>query len=410
MKQQLLLATALAVLLAWGGDALAQTPKVVHVAGKLTDAAGEPIADAEVDLNFKLYDDSAAGDLKYNEPHTNVPVSGGWFDAYIGSSVPLSPGNVDYESLYLQIDVNGVAMSPRLKVGGSFYALAAYKLTEEGYGWLVERLAEEPNIGGGGEGGDAGERGPRGYSCWDLNGNGQNDDNEDANGDDAFNALDCQGAPGERGLRGYACWDLNANGNNDANEDSNGDGAYNGLDCQGDQGDQGDAADAVAAICVALVGDANCNLADAVNQVCGCQDIEVEPIYAGSLTRQNGLWNYGNGQQGVPSADLACNAAYAGAVACTYSQLIAASGRNELANPTDNADGAVTSWWANDPNADVEQQCSHNNANEAPWTYQTADQGDRGLFVTVNRGNGNLAAPALAGCNNGDHWVACCNP
>ena len=41
MTHRLHFATALATTLLWGGAALAQTPKVVHVAGKLTDANGD---------------------------------------------------------------------------------------------------------------------------------------------------------------------------------------------------------------------------------------------------------------------------------------------------------------------------------------------------------------------------------
>ena len=383
MTHRLHFATALATTLLWGGAALAQTPKVVHVAGKLTDANGDAIVDPTVNLNFKLYDDSVGGELKYNEPHTNVAISGGWFDAYIGSSVPLSPGNIDYESLYLQIDVDGVAMTPRLKVGGSFYALTAYKLTEEGYTWLHDRLAAD-GVGGGG--GVAGERGPRGYACWDLNANGQNDENEDINDDGAYNALDCQGPQGPQGIQGIQ--------------------GVPGQD--GADGQDGDAADAVAAVCVALGQDANCVLPDAINAVCGCQDVQAAPIYAGSLTRQGGRWNYGNGAIGLDSSDAACNAAYAGSSTCSYGELDAASGRDELIDPTDNTGAAVSSWWANDPNADIEQQCSHDNNGEAPWTYATADQGDRGLFVNVTRNTGALSAQQVGGCNNNQHWVACC--
>jgi hypothetical protein len=109
---------------------------------------------------------------------------------------------------------------------------------------------------------------------------------------------------------------------------------------------------------------------------------------------------------GVPGADRACNAAYAGSAACSYADLIRSSGLGQLDDPRDTANAAVTSWWANDINADIEQQCSHDNLNEAPWTYQTADQGDRGLYVNV--ADGALSDPQVATCNGGSHWVACC--
>ncbi|MEO2004033.1 MAG: hypothetical protein ABGY41_08020 [Candidatus Poribacteria bacterium] len=101
-------------------------------------------------------------------------------------------------------------------------------------------------------------------------------------------------------------------------------------------------------------------------------------------------------------------AAYAGSTACEYADLVAASGLGELINPTDTAAAAVSSWWANDPNADIEQQCSNDNNGEAPWTYATADQGDTGLFVTVTRATGALSAQQEQGCNGTTRWVACC--
>jgi hypothetical protein len=50
--------------------------------------------------------------------------------------------------------------------------------------------------------GPRGEIGPAGLNCWDLNGNGRADADEDANGDGAFDAADCQGAAGLRGPAG----------------------------------------------------------------------------------------------------------------------------------------------------------------------------------------------------------------
>ena len=39
-------------------------------------------------------------------------------------------------------------------------------------------------------------------ACWDLNGDGVGQPEEDINGDMAFNALDCQGPQGEQGVQG----------------------------------------------------------------------------------------------------------------------------------------------------------------------------------------------------------------
>lgn len=102
-----------------------------------------------------------------------------------------------------------------------------------------------------------GRDGVDGLNCWDLNGNGVGDPEEDINGDGDYDALDCQGAQGatgpagadgqdgpagadgQAGADGLSCWDLNGNGRGDPSEDMNGDGDFNALDCQGPAGPGG---------------------------------------------------------------------------------------------------------------------------------------------------------------------------
>ena len=99
-----------------------------------------------------------------------------------------------------------------------------------------------------------GQDGADGVNCWDLNGNGLEDAEEDVNGDGQVDVLDCQGVAGAAGLDGQDgqdgqdgedgrigragadglhCWDLNGNSLEDPDEDVNGDGAVDSLDCRG---------------------------------------------------------------------------------------------------------------------------------------------------------------------------------
>ncbi|MEZ4863571.1 MAG: hypothetical protein R3C14_19785 [Caldilineaceae bacterium] len=138
--------------------------------------------------------------------------------------------------------------------------------------------------------GPAGPQGPVGQACWDLNGNGKADADEDRNGDGEVNVLDCAGPQGEQGEKGakgdkgeqgekgdqgetgavgpqgpqgpagprgpqgatgpqgdtgepgppgLACWDRNGNGEEDVAEDVNKDGDYDAKDCTGPQGPVG---------------------------------------------------------------------------------------------------------------------------------------------------------------------------
>lgn len=87
--------------------------------------------------------------------------------------------------------------------------------------------------------------GAPGRSCWDLNGNGVADPDEDVNGDGQFNALDCKGTDGADGLagsagqRGAPCWDLNGDRIAQPEEDVNGDGSFDANDCRGTTGPPG---------------------------------------------------------------------------------------------------------------------------------------------------------------------------
>ena len=53
-----------------------------------------------------------------------------------------------------------------------------------------------------GNGTGTGEAGQDGLNCWDLNGNGIEDADEDSNGDGIFDALDCLGIAGSTGVQG----------------------------------------------------------------------------------------------------------------------------------------------------------------------------------------------------------------
>ena len=116
--------------------------------------------------------------------------------------------------------------------------------------------------------------GSPGLACWDLNGDGAADPEEDLNQDGLWDAADCQGPQGEvgpagpqgetgpagpqgetgpagpqgdpglngpQGETGLSCWDLNGDGLTDPAEDLNQDGLWNSADCQGPQGETGPA-------------------------------------------------------------------------------------------------------------------------------------------------------------------------
>ena len=96
-----------------------------------------------------------------------------------------------------------------------------------------------------GDKGKTGAAGSSGADCWDVDGDGVDDPGEDVNGDGAWDAADCAGGPGDPGdpgdpgadgdggPPGAPCWDLDGDGVDDPEEDVNGDLVFNAADCSG---------------------------------------------------------------------------------------------------------------------------------------------------------------------------------
>jgi hypothetical protein len=146
------------------------------------------------------------------------------------------------------------------------------------------------------------------------------------------------------------------------------------------------------------------------NQTCVAGTCTSTLIYRGSLVPTTGRWAY-NGVLGLTGADAACNANWPGSKGCSYTKLMAASMKvpSELVNAVDTNGTAVTSWWVDDPNVG-EGRCT-SNADNAPWTYQTADQGHVGKFADLTPATGALGAftmGTLPSCNQTRN-VACCS-
>jgi len=136
-------------------------------------------------------------------------------------------------------------------------------------------------------------------------------------------------------------------------------------------------------------------------------------VLKGSLTATQGRFNY-NSVVGLPGANAACAAAFAGTHACTYSDLQAAQAACDLPGLKDTALNSVTSFWAIDGAAPILTQCNDDTpvvGSGLNWEYTTAHTLSRGNFVTLSP-SGNLGALTLSQCNFGigvtPHWVGCC--
>jgi len=201
--------------------AFAQAPRTLTYQGKLTDASGNAI-EGSVGLNFKLYDASSDGNLLWQESQ-QVEANDGLVDAILGTVTPLE---LSFDQpLWLGISVDGGSeLEPRTELtaaAASFYAHA-----------IADGSVTDSKIGD-----DTVVRSL----------NGIRDDVMLMAGNNV--TIDKQGvalvisATGTGGADGLDCWDLNGNGSGDANEDTNGDGSFDAADCQGDNGAKGDQGD-----------------------------------------------------------------------------------------------------------------------------------------------------------------------
>jgi hypothetical protein len=96
----------------------AATGGTISYSGRLSNDAGQPVADGVYALTFALYDAAQDGNLLWSETQTGVTVKGGAFTALLGSMKPL-PKEARISKGWLVVSVRGpgetvfTALSPR---------------------------------------------------------------------------------------------------------------------------------------------------------------------------------------------------------------------------------------------------------------------------------------------------------
>ena len=101
----------------------ADIPQVLNYQGKITDSAGEPLSDGQYDVTFSLWNAVSGGSSLWSETQTGVTVSDGILNALLGSVTPIPDSAFSGADRYLQIDLAGESVTPRIQltsVGYSF--------------------------------------------------------------------------------------------------------------------------------------------------------------------------------------------------------------------------------------------------------------------------------------------------
>jgi len=107
---------------------LAQIPQTMSYQGVLTDASSIVVPDGTYSLVFGIYDVEAGSAELWSETHASVAVVNGIFNVILGSVDPL---NLPFDQQYwLEVEVNGAALSPRVQLTSAAYSLNAQSVAD----------------------------------------------------------------------------------------------------------------------------------------------------------------------------------------------------------------------------------------------------------------------------------------
>lgn len=102
----------------------AGVPGIITYQGRLTDAAGQPVADGPYQIKFKIYAAAIGIDSLWSSGFQSVSVTSGGFSYQLGSSNPFPVGLFSADPVrYLGVTVGSDAeMVPRIRLGSAPYA------------------------------------------------------------------------------------------------------------------------------------------------------------------------------------------------------------------------------------------------------------------------------------------------
>jgi len=98
-------------------------PQLINYQGFLTDDGGNPVADGNYSLTFRIWDAETGPNQLWSEDHPTVSVTNGLFNVILGSMSPLElPFDTDY---WLGVQVEGEPELPRIRLTSVAYSYRA---------------------------------------------------------------------------------------------------------------------------------------------------------------------------------------------------------------------------------------------------------------------------------------------
>ncbi len=124
----------------------ADVPQVINFQGRLTDTSNNPTS-GNIDFVFKFYSDLSGGTQlpaasPWSESQT-LTVTNGVFNASIGSGTPIPFSVFDSTSVYLQIEVEGEALTPRETLLSAPFSFNTHMLSGRTYDAFIDTFTAQ---------------------------------------------------------------------------------------------------------------------------------------------------------------------------------------------------------------------------------------------------------------------------
>src|SRR4030065_1012243 len=129
MRNKVVLAV---VFLLWQGLAWADAPQLINFQGRLTDSLGNPVSDGSYSLRFRIYDDSLAGNVLWEETDP-IQITKGLFTVLLGSTTSI-PDSAFYSfNRWFGIKIgSNPEITPRQRLGSVGYAFQSGQWNSSG--------------------------------------------------------------------------------------------------------------------------------------------------------------------------------------------------------------------------------------------------------------------------------------
>ncbi|MFZ1684729.1 MAG: hypothetical protein WAU88_11460 [Candidatus Zixiibacteriota bacterium] len=138
----------MAILLILSAAVVAAVPTTISYQGKVTTPSGAPVNNGTYSIAFRIYDDSLAGNLFWEEVKS-VVTNTGLFTVQLGETNPLEQSTLSVSNLFLALKVGSDAeMTPRTRLASVPYAAMVGTVDGANGGMVIGDLTSTGQVSG----------------------------------------------------------------------------------------------------------------------------------------------------------------------------------------------------------------------------------------------------------------------